>query len=136
MNPVLVDTGFLVALFRPKDRLASSAVRYLSSHRHPLITVGAAVVEVCFFLDVQGKADLLSWIARGGAAVAEVPVSAYPAIALAIRKFADQDLNFVDAALAWLGSDIGTGRILTTDRMDFEVLRLKGGRRFELIDWY
>ena len=30
---------------------------------------------------------------------------------------------------------IGVRRILTTDRRDFSTFGLKGGKRFELIDW-
>jgi len=136
MTPILVDTGFLVALFRPKDRLAEAAARYLRDHRHPLATAGATVVEACFFLDARGKADLLGWISRGGVAIADVPVAAYPAIAHTLRTFADRDLDFVDAALVWLANETGARRILIADRSDFDALRLKGGRRFELIDWF
>jgi len=136
MTPVLVDTGFLVALFKPAGALTEPAARYLEEHKHPLATVSAAVVETCFFLRPTLKAELLAWIRHGGISVFDVPVSAYAQLELTIRKYADRDIDFVDAALVWLANGKGTRRILTVDKTDFSVLRLKDGKRFELIDWF
>ena len=136
MTPILADTGFLIALFDPSDALAAAAARYLKEHRHSLAATSATVVEVCFFLAPTAKAELLAWIRRGGISIAEVPVAAYAQLELTLRKYADQDLDFADAALIWLASETGASRILTVDRKDFSVFRLKGGKRFTLIDWY
>ena len=54
MNAVLVDTGFLVALFRRDDRLRGTARDYLEAHNHPLVTVAPVIVETCLFLDARG----------------------------------------------------------------------------------
>lgn len=59
MTPVLLDTGFLVALFSPADTLAKAAADYVKKHRHPLATVSAAVVEACFFFS-HGKRSSFS----------------------------------------------------------------------------
>ncbi len=136
MTPVLVDTGFLVALFKPTDALAAHAARYLKAHVHPLATVSAAIVEACFFLKPMAKAELLTWIRRNGLSVVDVPIIAYAFLEDTLRKYADQEIDYVDAALVWLANETGARRILTADRTDFEILRLKGGKRFELIDWY
>lgn len=136
MTPVLVDTGFLVALFEPTDALAASAAQYLKEHRHPLVGTTATVVETCFFLPPRAKADLLAWIRRGGMSVLEVPAVAYAQLEATLRKYADQEIDFADAALVWLAGETGATRILTVDRRDFGIFRLKGGRRFDLIDWF
>lgn len=136
MTPVLADTGFLVALFDSADALAAAAALYLRRHQHPLAATSANVVETCFFLRPPAKADLLTWIRRGGLSVAEVPVSAYAQIELTLGKCADHDIDFADAALVWLAGATGASRILTVDRKDFGMFRLKGGKRFTLIDWF
>lgn len=41
-----------------------------------------------------------------------------------------------DAALVWLADDSGLRRILTVDRSDFSLFRLKGGKRFDVLDWF
>ena len=136
MTPILVDTGFLVALFDPTQTRAAAATRYLRQHRHPLATVSAIVVEACFFLRPMLKADLLTWIRRGGISVVDVPVSAYAQLELTLRIYADQNLDFADAALLWLAHETGARQVLTVDKTDFGMLRLKGGKRFGLIDWF
>lgn len=135
MTPVLADTGLLVALFDPRDALAAAAARYLKEHPHPLATVSPVIVEACFFLSPSEKANLLAWVRRGGVSVADIPVSAYAQLELTLRKYADQEIDLADAALLWLANETGARKILTVDRKDFEIYRLKGAKRFEPIDW-
>src|SRR5207247_7124730 len=78
---ILADTGFIVALFHPADRLAPSARSYLSKHRHPLATVAPVIVETCFFLSGAEKAELLDWAQRGGVAVVETAAESYAGLA-------------------------------------------------------
>lgn len=136
MRRLLVDTGFLVALYVRGDTLHADAVTWLRQNRLPLQTVAPVIFETCFFLDASGKAALLNWVAKGGLAVAEIPVHCYPELAMYIKKYADQNIDFADAALVWLASQMNEMRILTVDKKDFRVYRLKDGRPFELIQWY
>jgi len=136
VTPLLVDTGFLVALYIRGDTLHQAAVSYLRQNQSPLHTVGPVIVETCFFLDPSGKAALLNWVAHGGLAVTDIPVSSYPELATYIQKYADQDIDFADAALVWLAAQTGQRSILTVDEADFQVYRLKGGHPFDLIRWY
>lgn len=136
MRRVLADTGFLVALFHPADRLAPAARAYLRNHRHPLATVAPVIVETCFFLSRPEKADLLAWAQRGGIAVTDVPVEAYAELAAIIGRYADRDVDLADAALIRLADASGQNRILTVDARDFSAYRLKRGKRFEQIAWY
>ena len=135
MTRILADTGFLIALFHPADRLAASAQAYLRKHRHPLATVAPVIVETCFFLSAAEKADLLDWAQRGGIAVVETPMDCYAGLASIIGRYADRDIDLADAALIWLANTSGQNRVLTVDSRDFSVYRLKQGRRFELVNW-
>lgn len=135
MTGALVDTGFLVALFRRSDVLRAAAREYLRQHTHPLVTVSAVIVEACFFLDAAAKANLLEWALRGGVTVADVPVDAYSDIKTLIAKYADRDVDFTDAALVWFAGMAGCRSILTVDAGDFAIYRLKGNRRFDVVPW-
>ena len=136
MTGVIVDTGFLVSLFRPAEKLRAAAREFLRDNRHPLLTVAPVIVETCFFLGPDGKARLLEWIERGAVAVAEVPTSAYADIRTLIRKYADHDIDFTDLAIVWLAEKTGCRTILTVDVRDFSVFRLGKGKRFELVKWF
>ncbi len=135
MTRILADTGLLVALFHPADRLAPSARSYLRKHRHPLATVAPVIVETCFFLSGAEKAELLDWAQRGGVAVVETPIESYAEIAAIITRYADRDIDLADAALIWLANASGQHRILTLDERDFSAYRLKRGKRFDLVKW-
>jgi len=136
VNHLLVDTGFLVALYIRGDALHQPAVDFLRRNPLALHTVSAVIVETCFFLDAHGKAALLNWIANGGLAVADIPIRSYPDLSDYICKYADQAIDFADAALVWLANRTGQRAILTVDETDFRVYRLKAGHGFELIRWY
>ncbi|OFZ99735.1 MAG: hypothetical protein A3H35_14710 [Betaproteobacteria bacterium RIFCSPLOWO2_02_FULL_62_17] len=136
MNGVIVDTGFLVPLFRPAERLRASAREFLRDNTRQLITVAPVIVETCFFLDPDGKARLLEWIQRGAVSVTEVPSSAYADIRLLIRKYADRDIDFADAGIIWLAEKTGNRAVLTVDIRDFSIFRLTKRKRFDLVKWY
>lgn len=135
MTGALVDTGFLIALFRHRDRLHRAASDHLRAHGYPLATVAPVIVETSFFLDARGKAALLEAVLRTGIAVAEIPLEAYAEIRTIILKYADRDIDFADAALIWFADASGCRSILTVDDRDFGAYRLKGRKRFDVVEW-
>ncbi len=132
---VLVDTGFLVALGVRRDPRHAAAVAWLAENQVTLLIPAPVIVEACYFLSVAAKAQLLAWARRAPARVLEVPAEAYPEIVLALEKYADRDPDLTDAALVWAAHDSGCRRILTVDRADFEIYRLKGNKRFDVLPW-
>jgi len=134
---LLVDTGFLVALYIRGDTLHDDAVAYLRGNRAALLTVAPVIVETCFFLDVPAKVQLLDWVARGGMEVCDIPpANAFPEIAIHLQKYADHDIDFADAALVWLANTRRVRRILTVDETDFSLFLLKNGKRFDRVRWF
>lgn len=136
MARLIVDTGFLVALYIRGDALHKFAVEFLRREAGTLITIPAVVVETSFFLDALGKREFLNWIGRGGLQICEVPIGDYSEIGRYIDKYADQDIDFADAALVWLANRTGDREILTVDETDFSIYRLKGNKQFHLVSWY
>lgn len=135
MPRFVVDTGFLVALYRRRDALHADALAFLRDNRAPLVTASPVVVETCYFLDIRARVELLGWIAKGGLAVAEVPVAAYPALGALLTRYARLDVDLADVALVWLADLLGEHRILTVDERDFAAFRLKGKKPFDLVQW-
>jgi predicted nucleic acid-binding protein len=116
--------------------LSRRAFSSTPKNRSALLTVAPVIVEACFFLDAAGKSAMLGWIADGGLSVANLPVSSYREIAGFIRKYADQEVDFADAALVWLANQGTNHRILTVDETDFRLYRIKHGGVFHLVQWY
>ena len=57
---LIVDTGFLVALYIRRDKLHSHALNFLQQNQQSLITTSAVIVESCYFLDAKAKVALLN----------------------------------------------------------------------------
>lgn len=133
---LIVDTGFLVALYIRRDKLHSHALNFLQQNQQLLITTSAVIVESCYFLDAKAKVALLNWVERGGVKVVDVPVIAYSEIAQTIEKYADHDIDFTDATLIWLANKYRYQQILTVDKNDFSAFRLKNNKWFNLLEWY
>jgi len=134
-NALLVDTGFLVALFRRRDRLRSAARDFLAASRAPLVTVGPVIVETSFFLDAEEKRNLIEWVKRGAISIHELSSDHYPKVSWLIGKYADRDPDFTDMALVWLALESNCWRVLTVDIGDFSIYRGKAGKRFDLVEW-
>lgn len=135
MNPLIADTGFLVAFGRRSDPLHASAGSFLRGFAGRLITVAPVIVETAFFLDPQSKVRLLDWVRSGAVTVVDVGLDSYADLARIIARYADRDIDFADAALVWLAGSTGVRSILTVDTQDFAIYRLAGRQRFDIIAW-
>jgi len=133
---VIVDTGFLVALGRKADPLHAEARAFFLREAGPLITVSPVVVETCCFLNAAAKVPFLDLAQSARLKTLELPTVACGEIGTIIGKYADRNIDFADAALIWLANRTGVRHVLTTDRADFGVYRLKNGKRFELVKWF
>ena len=54
-----------------------------------------------------------------------------PNIARMLARYSDREMDLADACLVWLAGEVGTHRILTTDRRDFDIYRTPDGKPFE-----
>lgn len=132
---ILVDTGFLVSAFEPREKHHVAAIRWLSQHSAPLITLEAVLSECCFFLRGKPRQQLLSAVSQGALSVQHPDSQAHTRIATLAEKYNDQDADYADLALIWLAEATGYSRILTLDVQDFSVYRIQGRKKFELLDW-
>lgn len=132
---ILVDTGFLVSAFESREKQHMAAIKWLSQHSAPLITLEAVLSECCFFLPGKPRQQLLSAVSKGAVTVRHPDSQAHARIGVLAEKYRDQDADYADLALIWLAEMTGHARILTLDVQDFSVYRIHGRKRFDLLDW-
>jgi predicted nucleic acid-binding protein len=131
-DAVLLDTGVLVALLDRNDAWHTRATHWIGAFHGHLHTVEAVLVETAFFLPARQCAQLAE-LAAGPSLTLHHPDSAgHARIAQLLRKYADQDPDWADAALIWLAESAGIDRIATVDQRDFGVYRIQGRRKFRL----
>ena len=136
MRRVLADSGFLVALGVRRDPRHAAARKFLAAYKGEIIVPAPVVVESCYFFSAAAKIRLLDWLVKGGAKVAELGAAAYAEIGAIIGRYSELDPDFTDAALIWLADHLRCSAVLTVDVRDFGIYRLKGGKRFQVVQWF
>jgi uncharacterized protein len=130
---IIVDAGPVIALFRKRDKHHSRVRQFLGANPSRLISTLPVVTEACHFLNAEGKTALLTWIERGGLSLQPIGVEDFPEIATIITRYADREIDFADATLVWLADLVNTPDVMTIDRQDFQVYRMRGGKAFNLV---
>jgi predicted nucleic acid-binding protein len=132
MNPVLLDTGVIVALLDRSEKQHSTCVRAVKGLGSPLVTCEAVIAESCYLLrELAGAPEaILENVEKG---IFQIPLSLSRSagyIRRIIRKYGDQQIDFADACLIRLAEELNTGEILTLDS-DFQIYRWKKNNPFQ-----
>ena len=135
---ILVDTGPLVALFDPKDRLHARCVKALKGIREPLSTTVPVLTEAFHMLrpDSIGSDRLREFVEQGGLTMWLFDRSALTRAFELMELYADHPMDLADASLVVAAESVGTRKIFTVDRRDFETYRIRRGHRnhtFEVV---
>jgi len=130
----LLDTGFLIGLFSPKDAHHKTCIAWIASHRGELVTCWAAITEATHFLTHEQLHDLMKMLSQYVDAkllrIENPPPQAVMALWQLMDKYEDLPMDFCDASLVYLATTLKIDRIATVDRRDFTVYRLPNNKKF------
>ena len=131
---LLCDTGalldYLVAT-APDHRAFREAIDLSGTRYLP----GLVLAEVDYFLRKErpAMAALVRDVSRGAFTYA-APTLAILDRAMDIdRQYGDLGLGLVDASIVALAEELGVHRLATRDVRHFSAVRLRGGKRFDLV---
>lgn len=132
---ILVDTGPLIALFDPQNRQHARCVKALKEIQEPIITTTPVLTEAFHMLGPAGIGSdrLREFVENGG-----LPIWFFdrPALTRAfelMELYADHPMDLADASLVTAAEALGTRRVFTIDRSDFETYRVRRGHRHQAI---
>lgn len=132
---IIADTGFFLALASRKDRHHTRAKHALARLKEPLITTWPVLAETCHLLSSRlGATALLAFVesaTRGAFQLFVLSPRQLPVLLELMQKYRALPMDLADASLVVLAQEIGTGRILSTDRRDFETYRWKNRKPFQ-----
>ena len=131
MQRLLVDSGPLVALFDADDRWHQPVSEFLKTYRGELATSAANVTEAAWItasVSDRMLANLLIWLHRGGVVVHNLEPQDFSRISALSAQYRTLRPDFADLALLALAERLKLDRVLTLDKKDFAVYRLKNGR--------
>lgn len=136
LDPVLIDTGPLVACFNPDDKdhqPCLDKMRLLKGRR--LATTLAIVTETLYLLDFspENQEKFLCFMASGIVDIPELQPEDLKRAADLMKKYRDCPMDFGDATLVILANRLKTRQIVTLDERDFSVYRTDRDKPFEII---
>ena len=133
-DELLLDTGALVSLLDRSQRNHEDFVRFFETWQGQVVSSEAVLTEATHLLGrVHGgrKACLDFFLAGGAVLVPSTPSSIRRCRGL-MERYDNLPMDFADATLVVLAEELGTNKVFTTDRHDFEIYRIKGRRPFEI----
>ncbi|HEX6275914.1 MAG TPA: PIN domain-containing protein [Polyangiaceae bacterium] len=132
---VIADTGFWLALANRRDRHHEQARAALGRLEEPLVTTWPVLTETCHLLvNRLGPEALFKFIesaTRGAFELFELTPRHFPTLLVLMQKYRDLPMDLADASLVVVAEELGSGRILSTDRRDFGAYRWKNRRPFK-----
>jgi len=131
---LIADTGFFYALADRSDRHHARALSTLEGINEGLITTWPVLTETTHLLNSRlGPAvsvRFLGNVADGFCALHAIDPAQLRQVSDLMNKYADLPMDLADASLLLLADHLGDGRILSTDRRDFQTYRFKNHQPF------
>jgi uncharacterized protein len=132
----LVDAGPLVAMIDAGEPDHERCVSALDTIRLPLLTTWPVLTEAMHLVGRAGSwgAQKALWklVLNEDLQVTASPRDTTDRIAKLMERYADRPMDLADASLVALAEERNLKRIFTLDS-DFEIYRLHGRSRFELV---
>jgi predicted nucleic acid-binding protein len=119
---VVVDAGFLVALWRREDQHHAWAVTAAQTHPPVWTTCEAVFSEAEHLLGPPGRASLRTASRRGALRLAPIFAEETGAVLDLLDKYEDVPMSLADACIVRLTEVLSDVLVLTTDT-DFKVYR-------------
>ena len=134
MKPVLLDTGFIVALLDRSESYHKACARTVREVEAPLVTCEAVITESCYLLrNLSGAPEAV--IENIAAGIFQVPFQLSrdtAGVKQVLRKYKDRRIDLADACLIRLADQFGTADILTLDQ-DFAIYRWGKNKLFRVL---
>lgn len=133
---ILTDSGFWIALGNRRDRHHAAARQALEQYQgEGFVSTWPVLTEVTHLLmarvGVHQALNFMASVADGACRVPELPESALARASHLMVRYRNLPMDLADVSLLILAEALGEGRILSTDRRDFDGYRWKDTRPFQ-----
>lgn len=132
---IIVDTGFFLALNNSKDPFHEKAKRIL--HTLPdakWVTTWPVITETCHLLWRNRPMSVQLFLKNyecGAFEVFHLEKEHMSRVCDLMASYQELPMDLADASLVLLAEALGHGRVLTTDKRDFQVYRWGNKKSFE-----
>jgi predicted nucleic acid-binding protein len=133
----ILDTSFLFALTDQGDRNHQRVLAVAQSVNEPLVLPVVVLPEVCYLiasrLGHQAMRRFVSSITSDTVQVESVTTEDLVRVHQLLEQYADNQLDFTDAAIVATAERLNITRVYTLDRRDFSIIRPSHCDYFELL---
>ncbi|NJM76021.1 MAG: PIN domain-containing protein [Acaryochloridaceae cyanobacterium RU_4_10] len=133
----LLDTSFLFALTDQSDRNHQRVLTVAQSANEQLVLPIVVLPEICYLvasrLGHQVMRHFVASMTPDAIQLESVTLEDLARISQILEKYADNHLDFTDAAIVAMAERLAITRVYTLDRRDFSIVRPKHCDYFELL---
>lgn len=133
----ILDTSFLFALTDQDDRNHQRVLAVAQSVNEPLVLPVVVLPEVCYLiasrLGHRAMRRFVSSVTPETIQVKSVTTEDLVRVHQILERYADNQLDFTDAAIVAIAERLDITRVYTLDRRDFSIIRPSHCDYFELL---
>lgn len=131
---LLLDTGALVSLLDRSQRYHAEFAGFFQGWQGTVVSTEAVLTEASQLLASvpSGPRTCCDFFIEGGAVLVPSSPQSLRRCRELLRVYGDLPMDYADATLVALAEELDAARILTTDRRDFGVYRIRGRKKFRI----
>jgi predicted nucleic acid-binding protein len=131
---LLLDTGALVSILDRRQTFHAEFARFFGNWKGPVVSTEAVLTEASHLLSKVpgGQQACCDFFLEGGAVLVPTNIASLRRCRQLIERYSDLPMDFADASLVTLAEELDTNLVLTTDRRDFGVYRIRGRKKFRI----
>ena len=135
IEPVLLDTGPLVACLSRRDADHQLCVNQLRKLKKPPLTCWPVLTEAVWLLRSVPRAvqTLFAMVRAHEIRIASFGEEASDFLAGFLDRYHSRRTDLADAALVFVAEKEGINTVFTLDRKDFSIYRLTNGKALQII---
>ena len=134
MNAIL-DAGPWVALIDRSESMHTRCVQWFKDYSGKLYSTEAVLTEVLYLLNFSVKAQTAAIDFVLKSVIELIPASdeSLKKVRTLIKKYSDLPMDYADATIVCLAMDTGIRNVVTFDKRDFSIYRLKKNQPFVIM---
>lgn len=123
----ILDTGPWVALIDRSESMHDNCMRWFRDYSGKLYSTEAVLTEVLYLLNFSVKAQTAAIDFVLKSVVELIPVSgeSLKKARVLMKKYSDLPMDYADATIVCLSMDTGIQNIITLDKRDFGIYRIR-----------
>ncbi len=131
----ILDTGPWVALIDRSESKHDICVQWLKSYSGKLYSTEAVLTEVLYLLNFSVKAQTaaIGFVLKSVVELIPASDESLKKVRTLIKKYSDLPMDYADATIVCLAMDTGIRNVVTFDKRDFSVYRLKKNQPFVIM---